>query len=143
MNKLASLRDAILNCPLKIKADKLLTWAEKGQVLSVRGTGNKAFQITYTAKAVVVDYAGAPHDLLFVAVDWLHRDNPAAAEDAITFTADIISAKAADVELAVEITEIIAVRTNPDGTVSLVPVGDPDAQALDMGAFYAALNASG
>jgi hypothetical protein len=144
MNKLLSLRQALLDCPLKIAADKLLTFAEKGTVLSYGGGGNDAFQITYTAKAIVLDYAGAPRDLLFVVAQWLHADNPGAGAESITFTADIISDKAVDVELAVEITETIGAVAQPDGKLRLQPAPDPDALGEDaLKSLFADLTRTG
>jgi hypothetical protein len=140
MKKLASAREAILKSPLKISADKLLTFAEKGTVKSWRCDGNHAFMLTYTAHLIVTDYTGAPQDLFFVALDWLHRECTDAAEDAIRFHVDIIDHKSADISLAIDITEIVAAPTATGGKVRLTPVADPDAQGFDMGAFFAELN---
>ncbi len=144
MNKLLSLRQAILDCPLKIKADKLLTFAEKGSVLTYGGDANKAFQIPYTAKVIVLDYSGSLHDLLFVVAQWLRRDNPGADAAAITWSADLLSTKEADVELAVEVTETIGAVAQPDGKVKLQPAPDPNAMGDDaLKSFFADLNRTG
>lgn len=135
MIKLTALRAAILASPLKIKAANLLTFVEDGSVKSWRESRNAGFLLEYSAKIIVTDYAGAPQDLCFVVLNWLHRDNPDATEDAFKFAADIISHKAADVEITVELSEIIAAETRPEGT-ALTPVRDPDAGAIDLGDLY-------
>ncbi len=135
MKKLASARAAFLASPLKIRADHLLTFAEKGTLKSWRGEGNAAFMETYTAHFIVTDYTGAPQDLFFVALDWLHRECPDAPEDAVRFHIDIIDHKKADVSLAIEVTEIVAATETPDGLV-LTPAADPDERAVDMGTLF-------
>lgn len=134
MKKLAAARAAILKAPLKIKAENLLTFAEKGSVYAPRGDRNRAFQITYTAHLIVTGYAGAPQDLLFVALEWLHRDNPGATDEAIRFHVDIIDHKSADVSLAIDLTEIIAAEDVPEG-LRLAPRADPDVASLDIAAM--------
>lgn len=135
MIKLASLRAAILASPLKIKPVNLLTFVEDGSVKSWRESRNAGFQLAYNAKIIVTDYTGAPQDLCFVVLGWLHRDNPDATEDAFKFAADIISQKSADIEITVELTEIIAAETRPEG-VALTPVPDPDAAAIGLGDLF-------
>lgn len=135
MIKLANLRAAILASPLKIKADKLLSFVEDGSVKSWRESRNAAFVLDYSAKIIVTDYAGAPQDLFFVVLDWLHRDNPDVTEDAFKFAADIVSHKSVDIEITVDMSEIIAAQTTPAGT-ALTPVPDPDAGAIDLGDLY-------
>lgn len=144
MNKLASIRQAILAAPLKIADKELLTFAEKGTVKSYRGEvdANKAFEITYTAHLIVTDYSGAPQDLFFVAAEWLHRECVDAAEDAIRFHVDIIDHKKADISLAIDITEIIATPDAGAGLVRLEPSADPDFLKFDMGNFHPDLPAS-
>jgi len=138
MKKLASARAALLEAPLGIKPDKLLTFAEKGAVKSWRGAGNRAFLMTYTAHLIVTDYPGAPQDLFFVALDWLERECTDAAEDAIQFHVDIIDHKKADVSLAIEITETVAATEDEEG-LRLSPIADPDALGIGMGDIFPSL----
>lgn len=141
MKKLAAARAAILAAPLEIKAENLLTFAEKGTVQSWRGDRNLAFRVTYTAHLIVTDYARAPQDLLFVALDWLHRDNPGATEDAVRFHVDIIDHGKADVSLAIDLTEIVATEDTAEG-LRLAPTADPDAAGFDMGTLFPTLPAA-
>lgn len=140
MDKLQSLRDAVINSPLKIKAKNLLTFAEKGTVLALRGEdgANAAFQVRYTAHLIVTDATFAPQDLFFIALLWLHGACPGAAEDAIRFHVDIIDSEKADISLAVDITEIIAAVPEANGT-RLVPAADPNVPDIDMANFFPTL----
>lgn len=141
MRKLASLRQAFLACPLKIKPEALLTFAEKGTLHSWRGTGNQAYKIDYTANVIVTGFGGEAQELFFVALDWLHENCPGADEDAMKFHVDIIDHKSADVSIAIDLTEIIAAETQTDG-LHITSAADPDADAIDMSAFFPDLKAS-
>ncbi|MBF0375765.1 MAG: phage tail protein [Alphaproteobacteria bacterium] len=136
MLKLRSARDHLLSSPLGLKAEKLLTFAERGQVTAHRGDRGQAFEITYTAHLIVTDYTGAPEDLLFVALQWLQAHCPGAEADAIKFHVDLISHKSADVSLSLDLTEIIAAHTDEAGATRLAPQADADALAIDMGNLY-------
>lgn len=140
MMKLNSLRKAFLDCPLGITPDKLLTFAEKGALHSWRGSVNQAYKMEYTANVIVTGFGGAAQDLLFVALDWLQDTCPGADEDALKFHVDLLDHKSADVSLAIDLTEIVAAETKADG-LHLTPVPDPDADAIDMAAFFPGLTA--
>ena len=135
MKKLQSARDALLNSPLRIKAKDLLTFAEKGTVVSHRGDRNRNFVVSYTAHLIVTDFTGEPQDLFFVLVDWLHREFPPATPEAIRFHVDVIDHKKADVSLAVDLAEVIGVA-EVDGGLSVDAQADADALAFDMGTFF-------
>lgn len=130
MKKLAAARAALLAAPLGLRNEDLLTFAEKGSVLAVRGDRNRAMQITYTAHIVAVAFPGAPQDLIFFATEWFLRENPGAAEDAIRFHLDILDHKSADVSLMIDLAEIVAPEETPEGMRLALPP-DPDAQACD------------
>lgn len=140
MNKLASARNAILKSPLHIKADKLLTFAEKGKVTTWpedASSGNSGFTLTYTIHLIVTDYAGALQDLLYVVVRWVHAECPDMdAREAIAFHVDVIDHKSADVSIAVEVSEIVATTLGAGGKVQLKPAPDPDVRVFDMTAFH-------
>ncbi len=125
MKKLEAVREALLKAPLGVGADKLLTFAEKGSVLSRRGMRNGAFAMSYTAHLIVTDYTGAPEALFFVVLDWLHGAEPGAAEDAIRFHVDVIDHKSVDISLTVDLEEVITPRPEQGGT-RLLTVDDPD-----------------
>lgn len=128
MQKLQSARDHLLKSPLGIKAEKLLTFAEKGVITSYRGvdTQNDDFQVRYTAHLIVTDYTGQPDKLFFVMLVWLHKHCPGAKPDALKFHVDIIDHAKVDVSLMLEMTETVTVTTTDGGSL-LTPDTDPDA----------------
>lgn len=146
MNKLAALRANLLatDCPLKLKAASLLTWAERGKLTSWRGEpgANRNFAITYTAHVVVVGFTGQPMDLFFRVLDWLQEDNPAAAEDDIGFHVDLPDQKTADVEFTIELSETIAAEVTPQG-LRLAAAPDADVRNVELQSLFDELNQSG
>lgn len=128
MRKLQSARDALLASGLGITADDLLTFAEKGAITNHcdQPDRNGDFSITYHAHLIVTDFAGDVPALLFVVSEWLKREQPNAADDAIKFHVDILDHKAADISLLMELTEFITVTSLPEGVrVSPDPVSPP------------------
>lgn len=133
MKKLQSARDHLLTSALRIKADKLMTFAEKGTVTSYARADhqNRDFQVAYTAHLIVTDYSGEPLDLFFVMVEWLHRACPGAAPDALKFHVDIVDTKQADVSLMIELTETVTATAAPTG-IWLMPDIDPNSIAAAL-----------
>lgn len=117
MRKLQSARDALLASGLGVTADELLTFAEKGAVTNLCGPPdrNGDFSITYHAHLIVTDFAGDVAALLFVVSQWLKREQPNAADDALKFHVDILDHKAADISLLMELTETVTVTSLPEG----------------------------
>lgn len=137
MRKLLSVRECLLKSGLGIQPDKLLTFAEKGSVTSYRGdpSRNSAFQVDYSAHLIVTDFAGDPAALFFVAVQWLHRECPGAAPDAIKFHVDVIKHGVSDIMLLIPLNETVSVEQLPAG-IRLTPDVDPDAAAIDLTALF-------
>lgn len=133
MRKLQSARDHLLASPLGIKAEKLLTFAEKGVITSYRRADhqNRDFQVGYTAHLILTDFSGQPLDLFFIMLEWLHRECPAAAPDALKFHVDVIDTKQVDVSLMVDLTETVTAAAAPAGTW-INPDNDPDALAAAL-----------
>lgn len=128
MRKLQSARNHLLASPLDIKAEKLLTFAEKGVITSWQGADhqNRDFQVGYTAHLILTDYSGEPLTLFFVMLEWLRRECPAAKPDALRFHVDVIDTKQVDVSLMLELTETVTAAAAPGGT-RLTPDADPSA----------------
>ncbi|MGY0794308.1 phage tail protein [Azospirillum argentinense] len=137
MKKLQSARDHLLTA-LGVNGEGLLTFAEKGQVTSYRGTDgqNKDFQVSYTAHLVLTDFATNPLTLFFVMLQWLHRECPDAKADALRFHVDVIDSTKVDVSLQVELTETVTAQTTQTGTLVSA---DPDADVLKTLLFPLAL----
>ena len=131
MRKLQSARDHLLKAKLGIRADRLLTFAEKGTVTSYRGDQNHAFGLTYDAHLIVTDFDGELIDVLFVMLEWLHRECPGAKPDALRFHLDLLDTKKADLSLMVTVTETVSVTKEAAGT-RLTEDADPDALFLGL-----------
>lgn len=122
MELLAELRKHILNSPLKIKADDLLTFANDGQITSHQGEDNQHFAIRYDAKIIVTDFGGAPDTLFFIVLQWLAQHNANHDQNPIRFNADILDHKTVDLELIVSLEELVG--ANPvEGGIQLVHNG--------------------
>lgn len=128
MKKLHDLRAHLLASPLGISADKLLTFAESGRLISNAGMShqNQAFAVKYQAHVIITDFAGEETALMFVLTRWLHQKQPSAAPDAIAFQIDIISHQQVDVSFRIDLEEVVAVKPQAGGT-ELVPLGDGNA----------------
>lgn len=122
MELLAELRKHILNSPLPIDADNLLTFANDGQITSHQGDLNGHFSINYDAKIIVTDYTGSADVLFFIVLQWLAANNANHGTTPIRFNADILDHKTADVEIIVNLEENVS--ANPvEGGIQLVHNG--------------------
>lgn len=133
MRKLRSARDHLLSSHLKITADKLLTFAEKGSVIRYPRADhqNRDFGVTYTAHLILTDFTGDPLDVFFVALAWMAVEMPGAKPDALSFHVDVIDHKKVDLSLMIELTEAVGVAAVTGGT-SLTSTPDPDAMRIGL-----------
>jgi hypothetical protein len=133
MRKLRALREYLLEAPLGLSADKLLTFAEAGTVTSHRGhqAQNQNFLVGYTAHIIVTDYTGDEEQLLYLVTSWLHREQPGAKDDALSFHLDVIDHQRVDISLKVTLVETVTVTQDPAGTW-LTPARDPDTLAFPL-----------
>ena len=115
MKKLESLRLHLLNSPLHLKEDSLLTYAEKGKVISYQGQDNSHFELRYSAIIIITDYAGSAEQVAYFALQWLKEHQPNAQEDSLEFEADILSHQAVDLSLKLDLSEVIQVEVKEDG----------------------------
>ena len=130
MKKLHDLRDYLLTSPLGLTADKLLTFALSGKVTSYAGLPhqNRSFRVAYQAHVIVTDFAGDETALMYLVTDWVQRNQPGAAPDAVSFQLDIISHRQVDLSILVALEEVVAVQQQEAGT-RLTPLGDGNALA--------------
>ena len=99
---------------------------------------NQNFVISYTAHLIVTDYTGAPQDLFFIVLTWLHAAYPPAKPDALKFHVDIIDHEKADVSIAVDLAEVVRVTEGETGH-TLTGATSGDALAFDMKSLYPTL----
>ncbi|RCK36144.1 hypothetical protein TH9_05740 [Thalassospira xiamenensis] len=141
MKKLTDARKFILASGLGVKAKDLLTFAEKGTVVSYPGDDhhNQNFQINYIAHLILTDFAGEPQDLLFIMTRWVTENCPDHTSETLQFHVDIISTKAADVSIKIELRETVAVEPVEGGT-NLAHQPDADMRDIDMSTIFPGLS---
>jgi len=118
MKKLHDLRQHLLECPLQIQADKLLTFTRKGRVTSHAGRPyeNRGFAISYLASVIITDFSGDATAFLYILTCWLQEHQPGSSPDAIKFQVDIIDHQKADLSVEIELTDVIRVEQVAGGT---------------------------
>lgn len=120
MKKLAALRKHLLESPLGLEADQLVTFAENGKIFSYDGpdvgTGAKNFQLHYEANIILQEYEAGPMALSFFILEWLKVHQPGRAPDALRFEADILDSEKVDLGFQIDLSEDIAVTIEEEGT---------------------------
>lgn len=118
MKKLHDLRQHLLDCPLQIPADKLLTFTRKGHLTSAAGRPfqNGGFSVSYLANVVITDFTGDAIAFLYILTQWLHTNQPGMPPEALKFQVDIIDHQKADLSIEVELTDVVKVEQLPEGT---------------------------
>lgn len=128
MNKLQKLRSYLLKTvPLLARnPDKLLVFAEQGDISNSPREEHLSFEYSYTATLVLTDF-GADIDTVTVPIiAWLKKNQPDRGErKAMDFNAEILSNEEVDIEIRITLTEFVKVSDNGDDTVSTEHLGDP------------------
>lgn len=125
MNKLALLRQHLIDSPLQLKESNLDIYATKGGVRSANGEHNQDFELQYTANILLRNYPADPDALVYLILRWLEQYQPNHDENPIQFEADILDRRSADIYLAIPLTETIT-ATAVDGGVELTHQDDPN-----------------
>lgn len=126
MNQLKSLREHILSLPGEIRIDPndLVTYAEKGQVISTAEGTNRHFELRYQAHIIVQNYSAAADRLFYWVLIWLADNQPGHKPEAINWQADLLNHDSSDIAITIDINELIKVETTPEG-IRLNPCGLP------------------
>lgn len=126
MNKLALLRDHLLNSPLRIKAAKLLTFAEQGSIHYHRHETDHSFLIRFKANIIITDFTGDFNSVTFILLQWLNDHQPDMKPDALKFHVDILDQKKSDLSFVVELSEHIkSAQVDGGHTLESDPLPDP------------------
>ena len=125
MKKLDQLREHLLQAPINIKADKLLSFVDRGKVISYAGGDNQDFRFEYQGNIIITDYSDDADKLAFFIVQWYDQYQPDHKSDGFQFDADIINHKSVDVSITLELTETIAVTETATG-IDLVHCDEPN-----------------
>jgi hypothetical protein len=131
MKKLTDLRTFLLDHPIGIEAENLLTFAEKGETEYNFDPDDKSFQISYDANLVLTDFVGDFNAVLFVLQDWLYHNQPDLKPDAVKFHIDILDHRRSDVSLLVSLSEDIQ-ATEQDTGHELTSLDEPNIYNIGM-----------
>ncbi|MEO1852709.1 phage tail protein [Chromohalobacter sp.] len=111
MRKLTALRQHLIDANPLLARDpgRLLTFIEDGHAQFARGR-SLSHGLAYTAQLVLTDYAGTLDAVMLPLLDWLSVYQPdLAAEQAVSFEAEILNHDAIDLALRVQLTERVVV----------------------------------
>ena len=139
MELLTTLRQHLLESPLGLQADELITYARDGKIVSHQGDSNLSFGIEYQAHIVLINYGEPPDVLFFVVLDWLRQHQANHRADALRFDADILDHKTADLELIITLDESVGAEVVAGGvqlTHSGVKAIDPQLLNADQWSLF-------
>lgn len=128
MNKLQKLRSYLISAvpTLQRDPDKLLTFAEAGELLDTPRAPHLSFEYSYTATLVLTDFGADPDTVMVPLLAWLKKNQPDRGErKALEFNAEILSNEEVDIEIRIALTEFVKVTDNGNGTVSTDHLGEP------------------
>lgn len=123
MQKLVSLRAHLTAAsPLLAKApEKLTVFAERGRLVCAGGS-SLSFEYAFTARIVILDFAGHADAVMVPLLAWIKRnqidilDNPERRTSAIRFEAELLDQEAVDLSIEVDLTEAVVVAPGPQPT---------------------------
>lgn len=129
--KLNELRQYLLAAPLGLNPDNLLTFIDKGKVISYPGGNNKHFKFAFPAQVIIIGYADEVDKLAFFIIQWLDQYQPDHGGQAFEFDVDIIDHRQADVSITLTLTETITVAESPQG-ITLNHCTEPNIQPITI-----------
>ncbi len=122
MQKLTSLRAALLDSGLDLDTKNLTVMAKGGKVTShyqrPNERGNNKFKMHYDAQVFVMNFVGEVSALAHIINQWLDDNQPNHAPDIIHYELDILDHDTVDVLFTIKgITETITASETTDGTL--------------------------
>ena len=121
MLKLNSLKALLMQClPADLARDpmRLTVLAENGTVVTT-GTASLSFEWRYTARVIVLGYAGHPDAVIVPIIAWMKRnqseqmDNPDTRVNAIKFRVEPLTTTSIDFGIELQLTERAIVKPDP------------------------------
>ena len=121
MLKLNSLKALLMQClPADLARDpKRLTVLAEGGTVVTTGTASLSFEWRYTARVIVLDYAGHPDAVIVPIIAWMKRnqpeqmDNPDIRVNAIKFRVEPLTTTTIDFGIELQLTERAIVKPDP------------------------------
>lgn len=116
MQKLHALRAHLTAATpfLAANPDKLSVFVERGRVVCA-GAGSLSFEYAFTARIVILDFAGHADAVMVPLLAWIKRnqvdvfENPDRRGSAIRFEAELLNQETADLSIEVDLTEAVIV----------------------------------
>lgn len=106
--------------------DRLLVFIEKGGI--VCRAGSLGFQYGYELTLLFTDYAEHPDTLVVPLLAWIARHQPELLQkdgDTFRFEAEIIDHERSDVQITLDLTERVIVRTDAAGQLVATHCDEP------------------
>lgn len=121
MQKLASLRAHLSAATphLRQNPEKLTVFAERGRLVCAGGS-SLSFEYAFTARLVILDFAGHADAVMVPLLAWIRRnqidifDNPDRRASAIRFEAELLNQETVDLNIEVDLTEAVVVASGAE-----------------------------
>lgn len=116
MQKLLSLRSHLTSATphLADSPENISVFAERGRLVCAGGS-SISFEYAFTARIVILDFAGHADAVMVPLLAWLNRnqndifENPDRRASAIRFEAELLSQEGVDLSIEVDLTEAVVV----------------------------------
>lgn len=135
MNKLQSLRNAIASAFEWVRQNPqaLMVFAERGNFADALSPPGTAFDIgyTYTARIILVDFAGDLREVTAVIWDWIRTYQPDLAQNAerralVTFEVELLSNQKCDLQIDIPLSEHAAFTPRDGGGFVVTDGPEPE-----------------
>lgn len=121
MQKLHSLRAHLTAATpfLATNPDKLSVFVERGRIVCA-GAGSLSFEYAFTARIVILDFAGHADAVMVPLLAWIQRnqvdvfEHPERRASSIRFEAELLNQDTADLSIEVDLTEAVIVVPGVD-----------------------------
>lgn len=104
---------------LKTHPDRLQIYIEGGQI-AARKSATLSFSYSYTAKALITDFAGDADAIMVATLAWIEKEQPqllrATDGQPFQFEAELLDSETCDIELSLALTEPVLVIPRTDGS---------------------------
>jgi P2 phage tail completion protein R (GpR) len=129
MRKLIALRSLLTASPWDLAPDRIEVWVEDGTLFSRAGHDNRGSELSYRGHVLIRDYVDDVEPLFTAISDFMTQYEPMHADNAISWSADILDLQRADVKFVLTLTQVITVDA-ADAGLQLEQPADPDPEAI-------------
>lgn len=144
MNKPASLRMALTSAVahLKHNPDHLHIFIDEGRIAATSAGESLSFEYAYTLNVIVTDFPSHIDVMMAPTLEWLKVNQPEMLlnrdrmKEGVTFEADILNHKTADISLKLKLTERVIVRAGSSAGQRIIEHADEPAMPFERWALY-------